>query len=133
MGQNIDKFRQEIRNRLREAKSETSDSVIANHSKFNEELEFHLESMKDELPPSIYDLLMQSGNLAYMKGVHAGLATGNEKASNLARVVSGLQSRVNSENPESNNDLVEINKSITGLVSIVFFGFAAVVLAIVFS
>lgn len=129
---NIDQFREEIRKRLRETKNETSDSVIANHSKFNEELEFHLESIKEDIPPSIYDLLLQTGNLAYMKGIHVGLAAGNEKANDLARIVAGLKSRVDIKHPESttSEELKEINKSITGLVGVVLFGFVTLILVL---
>ena len=130
---NIDQFREEIRKRLRETKNETSDSVIANHSKFNEELEFHLENIKEDIPSSIYDLLLQTGNLAYMKGIHAGLAAGNEKAANLARIVAGLKNRVDVKYSESttSEDLKEINKSITALVGVILFGFLALILVLI--
>ena len=125
---NIDKFREEIRKRLRETKNETSDAIIANHSKFNEELEFHLENMEGDLPPNVYDLLIQSANFAYMKGVHAGLASGNERTNRLSKVVSGLKNQVDSNrhNP-TNTDLQDINKTIHGLAGIILIGIVTVV------
>jgi|AntRauTorcE11897_2_1112592.scaffolds.fasta_scaffold44052_2 Mg2+ and Co2+ transporter CorA len=120
---NIDRFREEIRKRLRETKNETSDSVIANHSKFNEELEFHLENMEGELSPEIYDLLLQTANYAYMKGIHAGLASGNEKVQHLTHLTASIKSNFDAQKRTTpTNDLQEINKTIQGLTGIIFIG-----------
>ena len=120
MSDNIDQFRQEIRRKLRETKNDISDSIVANHSKFNEELEFHLQNVQEDISERVYDLIIQSSNYAYVKGIQAGLTSGNEKVQQLTNIVEVLQKGKKSPSVESpNSDLQEINKTLHGLAGVI--------------
>ena len=88
---NIDRFRQEIREKLRECQNALGEEMVANHSKFNEDLEFRLEQLKTDVPPHIYDIIVQTTNYGFMRGTALGLQVGNAKVQDITAKVKEMR------------------------------------------
>jgi hypothetical protein len=85
MSDQIDKFRQEIRDLLRDAEGNMGPDIATHYAKFNEDLEYKLEQtgVQSAINDRLYDLLIKTGNHGYMAGVQFGLRTGSEKVTSM--------------------------------------------------
>lgn len=131
---NIDQFREEIRKRLRQTRNETSDTVVVNLSKFNEELELHLTSIREDVPESIYDIIIQTSNNAYLRGVQAGLMNNGAKVKKLATTVKDMERKSQSSTisiPDNTPVLQEINKTLQGLGGLFVIGIGLLLVALI--
>jgi len=108
---NIDKFRAEIRKRLRDCQNSIGDEIVVNHSKFNEDLEFQLQQMGNELNPDVRDLLIQTGNYGYVQGVQLGLTLGGQRVKEIEVKVEELRTKIQNASsgatPQLTNDHLE--------------------------
>lgn len=101
MTNDIDEFRKNIRQRLKDVKGTIGTDITLYHTKHNEDLEHYLQesNLHNTLDPRLYDLILQIANHGFICGINSGLHIGNQKIESINSEIEDLKTKI------SNSDL----------------------------